>query len=316
MNTFPIARFVLVLTLPFTTTIGLAQSTSTPSWGGAQLPLKPATPAGAAQELNPQPSPPPKAKLDTPPVIKSLKQTAGMPDTQVVSVNGKTAVLGDLRKGVTRGEFKLSDVSASFKIGYSAAIAELAKAPVELKPLKGMKVPVKHTLPMERWRLVGCSNTEHDELPSVNKCKGSNFEYAKEDAGCVSATLAMGVNLTPVGRGIYCRGSGTGTKGAGAFHTQFNASRQETKAGSDVYEIEYNNQCRYEHWWKTSYGNAQLDASNPRPGVFRVTVRWNANQCISARSSFLGATIDEDFACIASYFNSSTTAECPAGVAP
>jgi hypothetical protein len=259
--------------------------------------------------LNPQPLPP-NGNVNVR-AIKSLRETEGLPDTANVTINGRTANLGELRKGVVIGGSiaKSSGVIMKFSAKFAErfagtpndAITTLAKKP---QPW------VKHELPKERWKLVGCGDTTHDKYHR-NHCNGSDLDNAQADAQCLQKLLLKAVSAFGV---VYCGVSG-GSR-AGGFHSKYNANNQEKKSGIDVYEIQINPACKYEHWWTSPYSTVTVDSMVPQQGTVRAIARWTTDRCVSAKSTFLGETIDEDYACMASYYNTKTTVECPVGISP
>jgi hypothetical protein len=261
--------------------------------------------------LNPQPLPPNgSANLRT---IRSLRESEGLPDTANVLINGKTANVGELRRAVvTNGSVaKVAGGVAQHKVNFNdrfgggSAVASGATSGV-----LATKTWVKHDLPKERWKLIGCGDT-HTDKHVRNHCNGSDDTNAQADAECVQKLLMNGVSGFWV---AYCGGN----KGpnAGGFHSKYNASRQEKSSGVDVYEIQINPACKFEHWWVAPYSTVKVDSMAPQRGTVRAIARWTTDRCISAKATFLGATVDEDYACFAGYYNTVTKAECPAGINP
>ncbi len=272
-------------------------------------------PAGVTT-LSPQPLPPsgnPSVRT-----IKSLRESEGLPETANVIINGKTANVGDLRKGVVvSGSIaKATDTVFQFKVkvgdgvdrtSAGAAVSDYAKKSPTLRPMKAW---VRHELPKERWKQVGCGDT-HNDHHVRNHCNGSDYENAREDAICVSKLLAKSVSG---GLAVYC--TVPGGPRAGGFHSTYNASNQAKKSGVDVFEIQINPACSFEHWWSSAYSTVKVDSMVPQQGTVRAIARWTTDRCIKATATFLGATVDEDYACFAGYHNTQTTAQCPAGISP
>jgi hypothetical protein len=291
--------------------------------------------------LNPQPLPP---KAHATIAIKSLREIANMTPETMVNIAGRDITVKALREQVAVAKITVGESSnAMFKFNSR----DLA-APINNQPLINDEAArardlldryaggsqgrlgggrpsgagsggsttiqwLKHELPKSRWKLVSCADTS-ESRGSVNHCAGNDMAGAQADARCVTSGLEMRVNGTGFIASNFC--SVHGGSRAGGFHTKYNASNFEKKSGIDVYEMTINPACRWEHWWSAPYNTTVVDSMSPQPGVVRAIVRWTTDRCVSAKATFLGATVDEDYACITAYFNHKASAECPAGVMP
>jgi hypothetical protein len=287
--------------------------------------------------LNPQPLPP----KDRPALaIKSMREVANLAPDTLVKVNGRELTVKALREQIVVSQTK-PEVSGNTLFKFSSGDL---MSPVNRKPMlndaaadirdqldryaggsqgrtgggKPTQPPppapwVKHDLPKSRWKLVSCADTS-EERAVVNHCAGNDLAGAQANARCVASGLEMRVNGIGIISTNFC--SYNGGDRAGGFHTKYNASNFEKKSGVDVYEMQINPARRWEHGWSAPYSTVKVDSMVPQQGTVRAIARWTTDRCISAKATFFGATVDEDYACIASYYNSVTKAECPAGVAP
>jgi hypothetical protein len=186
-------------------------------------------------------------------------------------------------------------------------------------PVRGAPAPapapaptpwVKHKIPKDRWTVISCNNgSAPPRYP--NNCEGAD-PYGLDVARANTERLLR--NGVTGGFAVYI--AAVPTSRAGAVHTQFNASNYQQASGVDVYELRIDPACRYEHWWQSVNGKTTVDNASPARGEIRATAYWKADQCISARSTVFGATLDEDYACMVGYYNTVTNAECPPGVTP
>ncbi len=293
-------------------------------------------PNSAINALNPQPLPPKERSVR---VIKSMRETADLAPEAMVKINGRELTVKALREQivVTKPEVRASS-GAVFKFSSGETMAPINRSPALNDAAAGVRdkldryaggsqgrlgssgpapttpppAPwVKHNLPKSRWIVVACGAAS---APSGydNTCVGADKAAAQT---AMSSTQTLLVNGVSGGLTVFTTRY-PATAHAGAFHTEYDASTFPRKGGVDVYELRLNPACRWEHWWNDIYSTATIVSSSPSPGVVRATANWKAQTCMSAKSTFFGALVDEDYACVTSYYNSKTTAECPAGVVP
>jgi hypothetical protein len=302
--------------------------------------VKPPGAIGSLNALNPQPLPP-NARAAI--AISSLQEMVNLSPETVVRFKDRELSVKALREQITvsksamepssTAQFKFSsrDVMSPRAPGGDRPSVNDAVAGVRDKldryaggsqgrvggtpasaPASAPAPWVKHDLPKSRWQLISCGNA-HNDRHEINKCDGSDASLAQSNLECVAKKLANGVDGNPINV-VFC--NVYPSERAGAFHTKYDASNSRKNSGSDVYELRVNPQCRWEHWWTTTNSTASVESQNPSPGVIRAVAKWSTDRCWSARATFWGALIDEDYACVASYHNSVTKAECPAGVSP
>jgi hypothetical protein len=289
--------------------------------------------------LNPQPLPPKERSILA---IKSMRETANLAPDTMVKINGRELSVKALREQIvvskatpevsTGTVFKFSSGDIMSPINRKPMLNDAASdirdqldryaggsqgrvgsgKPAQSPPPE-TAVWVKHDVPKSRWKLVSCADTS-TERGVVNHCEGNDLAGTQANAACVVRGLEMRVNGIGIISSNFC--SSNGGDRAGGFHTKYNASNFEKKSGIDVYEISINPACRWEHSWTASYSTVKVDSMVPQQGTLRAIARWTTDRCVSVKATLFGATIDEDYACIAGYYNTVTKAECPAGINP